>query len=173
MKLNVDALQRFSLQKDKKMISFWGNINRSIILPFIYRLKSFGRSVHLKNFLPFDTFQNERCKKYPEGVDYVQYFYGVYINSRIYIGGGSKICPQVYINYPWNLASRTDRRISTLSSCSQKGSYLFPGLISAISQILLTQFWPNFWDPIFGGLNFCGPKFFLSHYPPTHHYPPD
>ena len=29
-----------------------------------------------------------------------------------------------------------------------------------VAQLLLTQFWPNFLDPIFGGLNFCRPHFF-------------
>ena len=32
--------------------------------------------------------------------------------------------------------------------------------ISAISQLLLTQFWPKFLDPIFVGLNFCRQLFF-------------
>ena len=51
-----------------------------------------------------------------------------------------------------------------------------PGDICPYQQYL-RLYWPNF-DQTFGtqffeGLNFCGPKFFLSHYPPTHHYPPD
>ena len=32
--------------------------------------------------------------------------------------------------------------------------------ISAISQLLLTRYWPNFFDPILVGLNFCTPHFF-------------
>ena len=34
--------------------------------------------------------------------------------------------------------------------------------ISAISQVLLTRFWPNFLDPISWGLNFCEPTFFWT-----------
>ena len=51
-----------------------------------------------------------------------------------------------------------------------------PGDICPYQQYL-RSYWPNFdqtfGTQFFGGLNFCGPKFFLSHYPPTHHYPPD
>ena len=53
-KQNVDILQRFSLQKDKKRISFCKSINRSKLLSFILRLKSFWRSVNPKNFLPWN-----------------------------------------------------------------------------------------------------------------------
>ena len=35
--------------------------------------------------------------------------------------------------------------------------------ISAITQLLLARFWPNFWDPIsFFGQNFFWPKYFLD-----------
>ena len=52
--LDLNTLQRLHLQKDKKMISFCENINCSKLLPFIYRLKSFWRSVNPKNFLPWN-----------------------------------------------------------------------------------------------------------------------
>ena len=53
-KQDVDTLQRFPLQKDRKIVSFCENINCSKILPFIYRLKSFWRSVNPKSFLQWN-----------------------------------------------------------------------------------------------------------------------
>ena len=51
-----------------------------------------------------------------------------------------------------------------------------PGDICPYQQYL-RSYWPNFdqtfGTQFFGGLNFRGPKSFLSHYPPTHHYLPD
>ena len=46
-KQDVDALQRFLLQKEEKMISLCENINCSKMLLFIHRNKSFWRSVRL------------------------------------------------------------------------------------------------------------------------------
>ena len=43
-------------------------------------------------------------------------------------GGGSKMCLQVEGYYPRSWGPLAGRRISALSSCSQKGSDLFPGL---------------------------------------------
>ena len=57
-KPDVDTLQRFLLHKDKKIISFWANINCQ------YRIKSFWRRVNQKTFLLWKIFKMKTTYHY-------------------------------------------------------------------------------------------------------------
>ena len=89
----------------------------------IYRLKSFWRSVNLKNFLPWNKpFKITGVKNIQRGRTMCSISMGyISINSRIYKKNEN-------LSSSLNWASHNGRRISALSSCSQKGSDLFPGL---------------------------------------------
>ena len=62
------------------------------------------------------------------------------------------ICPENNCPYPHNLSCYWPNFDQTF------GTHIF----AAVSQLLLTQFWPNFCDQIFGGLIFYGPIYGVS-----------
>ena len=73
------------------MISFCKNINRSKLLPFIYRLKFFWRSVNPKNFPPLNKpFKMKGFKNIQKRRTMCRIFRG-YRSSQVFMWGGGLI----------------------------------------------------------------------------------